>query len=95
MSKPIVDLGPEVKFLNDKSRAYHLALQSAQEDLYGVFCLDLWPDMVVMTKVALKAFGARYGGKVVFSVVLIDAVSAALFVDTVLVTEDIMRLEIK
>lgn len=92
MSKPIVDLGPEVVMLNPDATRYHLALQAASNDLYLIFCLDLWGNPRCATKEAAMAFSVRFKGKYNFMLVPIAPESAAELVDEVLVAEDIRNL---
>lgn len=92
MAKPIIDLGPGVIPLNSDSVRYHMALQAANNDLYLIFCHDLWGHPQVATKEASEAFAARFRGKYPFMLVPIAPESAAEIADSVLVAEDIVKL---
>lgn len=88
-----LDLGHNVIPLNEQAKTYHKALEAAQDDLYTIFCLDLWADPVLATREASEAFTARFRGKFQFVIVPIDPVMASSMFDTFLVAADIAEIE--
>lgn len=92
MSQKLVDLPQNVVPINEHAKSYHVALQAAHNDLYLIFCEDLWPGPEVLTREALEAFIARFKGKLCFLVSVIDPVMAAHLVESILVAEDILEI---
>jgi hypothetical protein len=95
MKVPILSLGDNVLFLNKKAQTYHYAIKTAQDDLYLIFCLDLWSEPRCATKQAVEAFVARFKGKSIFMIVPIDPIMAAEMADEFLVAEDIQEIDAK
>jgi hypothetical protein len=89
--KPRVSVD-NLTFISPRAELYHRTLQAVQDDLYMLFCEDLWQEPRVATKKAAEVFVERFKGKSVYMIVPVDAKVAATLTNEFLVEADIETL---